>query len=308
MLSRRSLLSNLLFLGAGIGAVWLLRERVLWSEPQPSFATGGSTGWLPFASRRAALPTVAVDLEGQRINALIDSGAQYSAIDRAFAARLGLKETFAPLVAVGISGRPQMGRGVSADVVVGNLALNGLKAAVLDLGPIAGPEGLSAPLILGQDMLGQLVADIDFPRRRVMLAAPDAHTLPGDARAIPAQSQGRALTVQVAVGDTPLEAVVDTGASVVLAVTQEVAQRLGLLTGQAPRMMSSIVLGGAVSSQVVRAPKVTFAGITSQDAEVMIFGGTRPPGFPTGLLGSGALERFRTILNYSEGAMHMAYG
>lgn len=63
-----------------------------------------------------------------------------------------------------------------------------------------------------------------------------------------------------------------------------------------------------MSSRVVRAPKVTFAGITYQDAEVMIFGGNRPPGFPTGLLGSGALERFRTILNYSEGAMHMAYG
>lgn len=306
MLSRRSLLANLLLLGAGVGAAFFLRERVLWSAPQPSFASGGTTGWLPFAVRRVVLPTVEADLQGRRINALIDSGAQYSAIDRAFAAELGLKETFAPLVAVGISGQPQLGRGVSVDVSVGEMTLSGLKAAVLDLGPIAGPKGLSAPLILGQDVLRELVADIDYPRRGVKLSAPEAHALPPTARPVAARPDGRALAVQVLVGDTPLEVVVDTGASVVLAVARDLADELGLLAGQTPRTTSSIVLGGAVESQLVIAPAVTFAGQTYRNAPVMVFDGARPPGFPKGLLGSGALERHRAILNYAAGSMHLA--
>lgn len=306
MFSRRSFLSNVVLLAAGAGAVWLLRERVLWSAPQPSFATGSSTGWLAFASDRAPLPTVRAEIEGRRINALIDSGAQYSAIDRGFVETIGLRSSFAPLVAVGASGQPQLGRGVSADVSVGGLRLEDLKAAVLELGPIAGPRGLSAPLILGQDVLRELVADIDFPGRRLKLVAADAHLLPENAQAAPARSQGRALAVQVAVGDTPLEVTVDTGASAVLALTRQTADSLGLLTGQKPRAATSIVLGGAVRSQVVTAPEVTFAGHTYEDIDVMIFDTARVPGFPRGLLGAGALQRFRTILDHGAGTMHLA--
>ncbi|HEX5777186.1 MAG TPA: aspartyl protease family protein [Caulobacteraceae bacterium] len=305
MFSRRSFLSNVVLLAAGAGAVWLLRERVLWAPPQPSFATGGSTGWLPFASDRAVVPTVRAEIEGRRINALIDSGAQYSAIDRGFAEALGLRSSFAPLVAVGVSGQPQLGRGVSADVSVGGLRLEDLKAAVLELGPIAGPRGLSAPLILGQDVLRGLVADIDFPGRRMMLLAADAHVLPQTAQAAPTRLQGRALAVQVSVGDTPLEVTVDTGASAVLALTRQTADSLGLLTGQKPRTAASIVLGGAVRAQVITAPEVTFAGHTYEDVDVMIFDAARLPGFPRGLLGAGALERFRTILNHAEGQIHL---
>lgn len=306
MLSRRSLLTNLVVLGAGVGAAWLLRERVLWSAPQPSFASGGSTGWLRFASPRAGVPTVAAELAGRRINALIDSGAQYSAIDRAFSAELGLNETFAPLVAVGISGQPQLGRGVSADVAIGGLTLNGLKAVVLDLGPITGPRGLSAPLVLGQDVLRELIADIDYPRRGVLLASAEAHGLPPTARPVAARAEGRALAVEVTVGATVLEVVVDTGASVVLALTRELAEELGLLAGQTHRMTSSIVLGGAVSSRVVTAPAVTFAGRTWRNASVMIVDGPRPPGFPKGLLGSGALEPYRAILDIGGATLHLA--
>ena len=134
-----------------------------------------------------------------------------------------------------------------------------------------------------------------------MLAAPDSHALPQNATAAPARLQGRALNVRLSVGDTPLEVVVDTGASVVLALTQEVANSLGLLTGQKPSTMLE-----AVRSQVVKAPEITFAGTTYEDVDVMILGGARPPGFPTGLMGSGALERSRAILNLGEGSLHLA--
>jgi hypothetical protein len=42
-----------------------------------------------------------------------------------------------------------------------------LRAAILELGPLAGDQGLGAPLILGQDVLRELVLELDTGRRRM---------------------------------------------------------------------------------------------------------------------------------------------
>src|SRR5690606_8159610 len=104
------------------------------------------TGWMPYAAR-AATPTVRVRVAGREVAALVDSGAQYSVIDRALVASLtqagaDLPAFEIPMVAFGVGGQPQVGRGVTLDVGIGPLSLNRLRAAVLDLGPLASPEGL----------------------------------------------------------------------------------------------------------------------------------------------------------------------
>lgn len=305
MISRRGLLANLVVLAAAGGAAWYFRDRILWSEPQPQFDVGGSSGWLPFATPREPLPTFGVTVNGREVKALLDSGAQYSVIDRALADELALPSTFAPIVAVGVGGQPQMGRGATAEVTVGGLSFSGLKTGVLELGPIAWSKGLGTPLILGQDVLRQVVADIDFPKRRVMLASADAHELPERATAAPVFSRGRALAAQVFVGALEVEAVIDTGASVVLALSREVAEQAGLLEGQTPRTGSSVVLGGAMAGEIIRAEAVAFAGSVFTDVDVMLYQGGKLPGFPKALIGVGALRRFRTILDHAAGEMHL---
>lgn len=304
MPTRRSFLTQALWLAAGAGAVLLVRDKVLWSAPQPDFAAGGSSGWLDFVAPRQLLPTIRARIGGREVTALLDSGAQYSVLDRALSDELALKPSFAPLVAVGVGGQAQLGRGVTVDVAVGDLAFSRLKAAVLELGPIASPRGLDAPLILGQDVLGQVIADIDFPQRRLMLAG-DAHVMPTGARAAPVRAHGRALRADVTVNGTPVEAVVDTGASVVLALTREVAETAGLLAGQTPRRGSSVVLGGQLAGQIITAPRVDFAGAIFTDVDVLLYPGQPMPGFPTALLGVGALRRFRAVLDHAGGTMHL---
>jgi predicted aspartyl protease len=305
MPTRRSFLSQALWLAAGAGAFWLVRDKILWSEPQPAFAPGGSSGWLDFAVPRQPLPTLKASVGGREVTALLDSGAQYSVIDKSLADELGLEPTFAPLVAVGVGGHSQLGRGVSLDVQAGKLSLRRLKAAVLDLGPIVSEKGLGAPLILGQDVLGQVIADIDFPRRRLMLAAPGVHALPEGAKAAPVTARGKALQASVTVLGSPMEAVIDTGASIVLAVTKELAQETGLLTGRAVRRGTSVVLGGAMTGQIITLERMDFAGAIFTDIDVLLYPQQRIPGFPKALLGVGALRRFRAVLNHSGGAMHL---
>jgi len=306
MFSRRSFLSQAFWLAAAGGAFWLVRDKILWSAPQPRFAQGGgSSGWLSFAVPRQPMPTIKATVQGREVNALLDSGAQYSVVDRAFAEEMQLATSFTPLIAVGVGGQPQLGRGATVDVQVGDLSLARLKAGVLELGPIASPSGLSAPLILGQDVLRQVVADIDFPRRRLMLAADAEHELPQGVLAAPVQARGRALAAKVFVNGAPMEVTVDTGASMVLALASDVAQAAGLMTGQKPRYGASAVLGGQLAGQIVTAQAVAFAGAVFSDVDVLIFPSQRLPGFPKGLLGVGAMEGFRTILNHAAGEMHL---
>lgn len=305
--SRRSFLIQAGLLGLGGATLWLLRERLVF--PQPTIATAGGepdSGWLPFASRDQPVVTVEARIGGVEVRALIDSGAQHSVLDRAFAERLDPSGgVSAPVVAYGVGGQPQMGRTAAVDVDLGALSLRGLRAVVLELGPISALASLGAPLVIGQDVLSALIADIDFPERRILFSRPDAHDLPGGAEKAPVRAQGRALAAQVTVEDAALEVIVDTGASAALSLASDVARAAGLLDGRPEHPGQAIVLGGVAPGRIVRAERFEFAGRVREDVPVHIFEPQRLPGFPKGLLGYDALRRYRAIFNHRAGTLHL---
>ncbi|HEX2561521.1 retropepsin-like aspartic protease [Phenylobacterium sp.] len=307
MRTRRSLLGQFGSLALVGGAAWLLRDQILWRRPEPQFAAGEtSSGWLPFAGPRGPVVTVDATVDGRPIRALVDSGAQYSVIDTAFAAQLGLPGAFAaPMIAYGVGGKPQLGRGVSLDVGVGGLALPGMRAAVLDLGPISGGLGLSVPLVLGQDLLNEVIADIDFPRRRVRFVQPQAFSAPDGAFAVPARRKGRALLAQVSVEGAALEPVLDTGASSALVLAHDVAEAAGLLNGRDVRPTRSLVLGGVAAGRMVTVSTLAFGGEVLRNVPVHIYQRQPMPGFPGSLLGVGALRRFRAVLDHGRGQLQL---
>lgn len=304
----RSSLRSAAWLAGGAGAAWLLRDQVFWPAPDAASIEGGaSSGWLPFvAPRGLRLVTVEVGLNGRAVTALLDSGAQYSVVDRAFAEAAGLRDWLAPpLVAYGVGGQPQLGQGVRLDLTLGDMRLNGLRAASLALGPLAQAVGSPVPLILGQDVLQALVADIDFPLRRVAFRrgkgyAPPEPAVPADARRV-----GRALHAQVTVEGAPLEVLVDTGSSAALALSTETARAAGLLDGRPVRANRSVVLGGVVEGGAVRVETLSFGGQVLRDAEMQLFRPVAAPGFPKGLLGVEALRRRRAILDLAGGRLHL---
>lgn len=290
-MNRRGLLIRAGLVAAGVGGALWLRDHVLWPAPTVALPEGDTTGWLPYAEPRAPTPTVRAVVGGREVNALIDSGAQYSVIDRVLFDALGLTRVFEmPLMAYGVGGAPQVGRGVTLDVAVGAARIAGLRTAILDLGPLAEAEGLSAPLILGQDVLGVLALDLDPARRRLRLAregaAEDAHVAGLEPVAV--RRGRRGLTTAVEVEGTGIEAVIDTGASTLLALSESAARETGLMDGRPQREGASIVLGGVIGSIVVRARTIAFAGARYRDVATPIFPDRPLPGFPRALLGMGA--------------------
>lgn len=293
-MNRRGMLIRLGLLGGAVGGGWWFKDKVLWPAPRPVF-DGGATPWLSFRAQ-AVTPTVDVTVGGVPTVALIDSGAQYSVLDRAFHEQLAAdgRERLSfpmPVVAYGVGGRPQVGRGAVVDVAMEGLALPSLRAAILDLGPIADRErGLGAQLILGQDALETMVLDVETAARRSRLSAPGAVALRADAVALPARRVGGSLRMDVTLEGARIEALVDTGASSLLALSRRSAEAAGLLDGRETTRGTSLVLGGQVGAQVARASTVGVGPRTFSDARVAIFADVTAPGFPGALLGMAAFD------------------
>lgn len=306
MATRRSFLTNLGLLALVGGGAWWAKEHLLWPQPKAAFQNpAGMSAWLPFTQPGQTLVTVLVGVGDVMVEALIDSGAQYSAVDRSLVERLKL--TFGPtppMVALGVGGAAQVARGVTFDLDIGGARFAGLRAAALDLRPLSQALGRSVPLIIGFDVLSALTADIDFPRRRLRVLASKPLDEAGPGLAAPVRRSGRALLATVVVETTPIEVLVDTGATGYVGLSPQAAELTGL-TGRRRREGRSVVLGGMALSQVVEVRRFAFAGQEFRDIDVHILQLPQVPGFPKGLLGLESLRRNRVLMDVGHGWMRL---
>lgn len=294
-------------LGVGAAGAWWLREQVAFPAPQPVFAPGaGDGGWTSFLGG-PQLVAVAATAGGGALGALVDSGAQTSVIDRAAAARLGVAAGAPlPLLAYGVTGAPQIGRAAVADVALGALSLPRLHLAVLDLSPIVQATDGRVELVIGQDVLRRVAVDIDFPQARLALRPVGARPAGTALSALSARLQGRELVARVQVEGHGVEAVVDTGSSSALALSERAARTAGLLdAGRPARTETGVTFGGAGADRLVTADSLILPGRRPlRDVTVQVF--PTPAGLghvPDALLGVGAFLRDRVLLDLSRGEL-----
>lgn len=306
--TRRRLLSRLgLIVAAAGGTLWLVRDRLPWPPLEPHFANGRYTPWLPFPAP-GRLIDIPASVNGTPVRAVVDSGAQFSAVDAALASRLDLPRTMAaPLIAYGVSGRPTLSHTVGLDLAVTGLAVHGLRAAVLDLAAISLATGRDFQLLIGRDVLRHLVVEADFARARARFLARTAYQPPPDARVIPLVEQRGAPTASVQVeAAPPIDVLVDTGASGILALSEAAARDAGLLApGRTVRRAHSVSLGGLSLDRVVIARTVRIAGLTLRDVPVQIYRPAIQSAAPSGLLGAGLFARHRMALDLGGGRLYL---
>lgn len=305
--SRRTLLRQLALLGAGLGAAWWLRERYLYPAPTVTFAGGLSdSGWIRLPGPRGLIELTAW-VGGIPVQVVVDSGAQFSAIDRRLAARLGLKEAPIPLIAFGVSGEPSLTHTVNLDLRLGPLEVRGMRAATLELLTLSGVIRRPFAMLIGRDVLRSLTLDIDWPNGRVRFVRPAAFRPPADAQAAPTRKTGGALMAPVAIEGAPaVDLMVDTGATSEIALSEKTARTLGLLSGRKVTTGRSVSLGGVSEDRVLRAETVEFAGRTLQNVEVQVFTPSAHGAMPAGLLGVGILEHYRTAMDLDAGVLWLA--
>jgi predicted aspartyl protease len=104
-------------------------------------------------------------------------------------------------------------------------------------------------------------------------------------------------------GAAPIDVMVDTGATSEIALSEPVAQKLGLLNGRPMSLGRSVSLGGLGQDRIVHAEEVDFAGRKLTDVEVQVFKPAAPAPLPDGLLGVGVLKHYRVCLDLNAGVM-----
>ncbi|MCR5875105.1 aspartyl protease family protein [Phenylobacterium sp. J426] len=307
MFSRRVLLSRLGLLAAGGAALWLVRDRIPWPPPRTVFDAEPSTPWIPLP-RDARLIEIEGRAAGHPVRIVVDSGAQFSAIDRTLAQALELPQAATlPMLAYGVSGQPSLTHTVRFDLALEGLAVQGMRAAVLDIAGLAAATGREFHMLLGRDVLRELVLEADFPRDRVRFHRPEAYRPPPDARPVALKLVGGAPMTPVSVeGSAPVDVLVDTGASGVLALSTEAARSAGLLApGRRVDSAHSVSLGGISLDQLVRAETVEAAGLTLRGVDVQIYAPSAKGAIPPGLLGSGLFRRYRMALDLDGGRLFL---
>lgn len=299
MTTRRGFLFRLGLLATAGGALFMVRDRLPWPPLDPRFANGRDTPWQALP-KRGGLIEIPVAVNGTPIRAIVDSGAQFSAIDRSLAERLALPRTLAaPILAYGVSGGPSLTHTVRLDLGLPGLAIPGLRAAALDLAAISAATGRDFELLIGRDVLRHLVVEADFPRARARFLAREAFRPPRDAIVMPLGTKGGAPVVAIQVEDAPpLDVLIDTGASGVLALSAAAAAQAGLLApGREVRAVHSVSLGGLSLDRLVTARRVRVGGMTLHDTDVQIYTPAANAPAPSGLLGTGLFRQFRMALD-----------
>lgn len=308
-MTRRGLLSRLLLFGAAGGGMLWLRDKVIAPAPAVVFAHGTrSTGWIPLLGEQlVVVPALAA---GRPLRALIDTGAQLSAMDAGLAQELRLSSAPVPMVVFGLEGAPRLGRVASVDLGVGPMVAHGLRVADLDLQRLAVPADVAFSMILGQNLLQALAVDLDLPRRRVAFSRASDFTPPAGAVLAATRREHGRLMASIRIAGAAFDVVVDTGATAALALAEDAARKAGLLDHARGRPSISITLGGARAGAEVVLPDFEFSGLQVPSVPVQLFDRTSggPWGsalLPQGLLGLGALASLRVVLLLGRGELYI---
>jgi predicted aspartyl protease len=104
----------------------------------------------------------------------------------------------------------------------------------------------------------------------------------------------------------PEQVLVDTGASGVLALSEQAAQRAGLLApGRTVRPAHSVSLGGLSLDRRVTARTVAIGPLVLRDVEVQVYRPAANAPAPSGLLGTGLFSRYRMALDLGGDRLHL---
>ncbi|QSQ19493.1 aspartyl protease family protein [Pyxidicoccus parkwayensis] len=269
-----------------------------------SFVNGhDSTGFIPFEFFNENRVYIPAKVNGHETQVLLDSGAEMTVVDTAYARELGLK-TQGQLAAVGSGGQAQAQLAGGVDISIGDLRLTGLTVAIIDLAEVARAIGHPLPVILGKEAFNQLVVDVDFPNRRVAFHEASSFKAPPRAVRLPlVESAGGQRAVQVSIEGRPaIPVLFDVGNAGALSLFPAYWQQAGLLTGRRSSKTLSGAVGGLRERDVATLKHIQLAGVTLKDVPTVFDdagGSVSTSDRLLGNLGLAVLGRFRMVTDYA---------
>ena len=246
---------------------------------------------------------VPVTVNGVAVEALLDSAAETSIVDAAFAAtlRLGGGEAATARGTGAATAAATMVRGVTLDVA--GLRLRPVEVAVIDLSDIAQRLGGPIPFVLGREIFdaAPLAIDIDGATLTVLRASTEGRH-PG--RRLPLTARRGIETVPVTVEGQAATADFDLGNGGTVLIGAAFAARHRLLDGRDTRSIAGGGIGGATRQTNFILRSIEVAGIRFADLAAAI---DASPTASDANIGVRLLRRFDIVTDFAARGVWLDY-
>lgn len=264
------------------------------------FAAGTkSTGWINFDFYDEKHIFIPAKVNGHDAAVLLATGLPVPAIDKAFAAAIGVDPKDNP------ASSPQSEhhdastiRGLQ--IQIGNLSLPDLSASVVDFSALAKHIGHSLPLLIGDDSFDNLVVEIDFVRRRMAFHDPASLAKPTGAVEMPLAREHAEHLVPVSLEGAPsAEFELGLGNSGEMLVYESYYQTHKVLDAKRSSQRLAAGTGGFVPEAVATLNHIQFAGIEFSSVPAAFIPASLTPGVPSSIsgdIGLPVLARFHLII------------
>jgi hypothetical protein len=265
-----------------------------------------STGWMDFEffdEERIFIPST---VNGHPVKLILDSGAGISVLDSTFAKSVKIKGG-GSIGVMGVGGSSTMQLAPNLQVKMGRLTLSPITAGLIDLSGVSADMGHPMPLILGKEVLNQLVIDIDFQHHKIAFRDPLGFSAPPGAVRLELGRHGDNHTVPVSVeGAAPVPFDFDLGNGSPLIVYAAYRNHAHLLDGKRQSLTLTGGVGGAKPDKMATVGSIALGGV--QMTQI-------PAAFPdagddavssdrtAGNIGLPVFERFRLMTDYPHNAI-----
>jgi hypothetical protein len=249
---------------------------------------------------------------------LLDTGAGLTALDRSYAAQIGLAtEGHTDVDGMGASGEAAFAR-VQSIRIAGpggdGVEVGDFKVGVMDLSEDLEPVmWRKVAGLIGHDFISRFVTEIDYDKQTVTFRDPATFKYTGHGAAVPMGLAGNCPTVHVTLDDgCNGEFLVDVGNSFNLNVHGSMVRRCRLFTPDRKEVeVWGGGFGGSFSATVCRLGRIKLGPYEWEDPIAALSLSTR--GIVgskdySGNIGNGVLERFRCTFDYARHTLYLEPG
>lgn len=226
----------------------------------PAITFPATAETIPFELFRGSRLIVPVIINGHRTEAMLDTGASLTTLDRAYARSIGLPEGFR-IDGKGTGGTVQAELVSGVNVDVGATHLKNMSIGVMDLSAITRGLGRPMTVVLGRDFFNSAVISIDWAAGAVQIHAPATFAPSGGSVALALTRKGPFNTIPVSVaGGKPIEALFDLGSDGALGLPRTYWGTRPELANLRWAELRRGGVGGLTPARGVTMPEVSLAG------------------------------------------------
>ncbi len=275
--------------------------------PVTRLAPDAEAQWVPFTLTPGNQIAFSAQVDGQRAMAILDTGVSRSVMSRRFAQDTGLVFARAG-EANAIGGSVAVDSVAVRRIVIGGLARDGGTLSVVTVPANATGSDEPADLLVGQDLIGHVAIDIDYPGGRFRLLPSGRLPFPGMTAPL-----SIAPGLDLYVSETRLggrmqrPVMIDTGDGAAVTYSREAWRGMGVATG-ATTTAIGYGLAGILVTDLTILPGLTIGELTAREVEVRIepVGGYSSAIGVAGRIGNGLLQHYRVLLDPGAGRMVFA--